>query len=140
MILRPLPPIGSPDIARAVRLALPLLVLYDWRSLYSSRKMPVIRAAIYLRSSKDRSDVSIDAQRRQLQQLASERGYLIAAEYADVVESGKDDQRPGFQSLVSAVRNRRRGWDALLILDTSRLARRRHIAELRGRPLADGPA
>lgn len=90
--------------------------------------MPVIRAAIYLRSSKDRSDVSIDAQRRQLQQLASERGYLIAAEYADVVESGKDDQRPGFQSLVSAVRNRRRGWDALLILDTSRLARRRHIA------------
>ena len=25
MILRPLPPIGSPDIARAVRLALPLL-------------------------------------------------------------------------------------------------------------------
>lgn len=86
------------------------------------------RAAIYLRSSKDRSDVSIDAQRRQLQHLASERKYHIAAEFSDVVESGKDDQRAGFQSLVAAVRNRKRGWDTLLILDTSRLARRRHIA------------
>lgn len=86
------------------------------------------RAALYLRSSKDRSDVSIDAQRRQLQQLALERGYHLAAEFSDVVESGKDDQRPGFQQLVAAVRNRKRGWDTLLILDTSRLARRRHIA------------
>ena len=88
----------------------------------------VTKAALYLRSSKDRSDVSIDAQRRQLQELAAERGYLLSAEFTDVVESGKDEQRPGFQALVAAVRNKRRGWDALLILDTSRLARRRHIS------------
>lgn len=88
----------------------------------------VTKAALYLRSSKDRSDVSIDAQRRQLQELAAERGYLLTAEFTDVVESGKDEQRPGFQALVAAVRNKRRGWDALLILDTSRLARRRHIS------------
>ncbi len=86
------------------------------------------RAATYLRSSKDRSDVSIDAQRRQLQQLALDRSFQLVAEFSDVVESGKDDQRSGFQSLVTAVRNKRRGWDTLLILDTSRLARRRHIA------------
>lgn len=85
-------------------------------------------AAIYLRSSKDRSDVSIDAQRRALAHLAQDRGLLVVREYADTVESGKDQDRPGFQSLVSDLRNRQRGWHNLLLLDTSRLARRRHIA------------
>lgn len=88
----------------------------------------ITRAACYLRSSKDRSDVSIDAQRRQLQQLATDRGYTIVAEFSDVVESGKDEFRAGFQQLLAAVRTKRRGWDTLLILDTSRLARRRHIS------------
>jgi len=86
------------------------------------------RAATYLRSSKDRSDVSIDAQRRQLTELAQERGFVLVEEFSDVVESGKDEHRPGFQRLLGAVRNRRRGWDTLLLLDTSRLARRRHIS------------
>ena len=87
-----------------------------------------MRAALYLRSSKDRSDVSIDAQRRGLRQLAAERGLTIVAEFADAVESGKDEDRPGFQRLLSAMRDHRRGWDTLLVLDTSRIARRRHIA------------
>lgn len=53
----------------------------------------MIRAVLYLRSSKDRSDVSIDAQRRALEEMASARGFLIVGEYADAVESGKDDDR-----------------------------------------------
>ena len=85
-------------------------------------------AALYLRSSKDRSDVSIDAQRRALTQLAQDRGLLVVREYSDTVESGKDEDRPGFQSLIADLRNRSRGWSTLLLLDTSRLARRRHIA------------
>ena len=88
----------------------------------------MIPTALYLRSSKDRSDVSIDAQRRALTQLAQERGLLIAREYSDTVESGKDDNRPGFQQLVSDLRKPSRGWLSLLLLDTSRLARRRHIS------------
>lgn len=88
------------------------------------------RAALYLRSSKDRSDVSIDAQRRQLQEMASERGFAIVAEFADVVESGKDENRQGFQDLIAAVRQKCRGWETLLLLDTSRLSRRRHISIL----------
>ncbi len=88
------------------------------------------RAALYLRSSKDRSDVSIDAQRRQLQEMASERGFAIVAEYSDVVESGKDENRQGFQDLIAAVRQKRRGWETLVLLDTSRLSRRRHISIL----------
>lgn len=86
------------------------------------------RAALYLRSSKDRSDVSIDAQRRALKGLAKARGSTLAAEFADAVESGKDDDRPGFQALLAALRNPRRGWDTILVHDTSRIARRRHIA------------
>lgn len=85
-------------------------------------------AALYLRSSKDRSDVSIDAQRRALTQLAQDRSLLVVREYSDTVESGKDEDRPGFQALVADLRNRSRGWSTLLLLDTSRLARRQHIA------------
>lgn len=86
------------------------------------------RAALYLRSSKDRSDVSIDAQRRALKDLAKARGLTVAAEFADAVESGKDDDRPGFQRLLASIRDSRRGWDTVLVHDTSRIARRRHIA------------
>lgn len=85
-------------------------------------------AAIYLRSSKDRADISIAAQRTALKELALQRQHKIAAEFVDAVESGKDEDREGFQSLLRAIRNPRRGWDTLLVLDTSRIARRRHIA------------
>jgi DNA invertase Pin-like site-specific DNA recombinase len=88
------------------------------------------KAALYLRSSKDRSDVSIDAQRRELVKLADERDLAIVTEFTDVVESGKDENRPGFQELIAAVRSRSRDWSTLLLLDTSRLTRRRHLAVL----------
>lgn len=87
-----------------------------------------MRAALYLRSSKDRHDVSIDAQRRDLKVLAKARSQAVVTEFVDAVESGKDEDRPGFQALLRAIRNPRRGWDTLLVLDTSRIARRRHIA------------
>ena len=72
--------------------------------------------------------MSIDAQRTELTSLAKMRQLRIAATFEDAVESGKDEDRPGFQRLISAVRNPRRGWGTLLVLDTSRIARRRHLA------------
>jgi site-specific DNA recombinase len=87
-------------------------------------------AALYLRSSKDRKDVSIEVQRQTLHELAARRSLAIVEEFADVVESGKDEDRPGFQRLLSAVANPRRGWSTLLVLDTSRLARSRRISVL----------
>ncbi|MCA3000248.1 MAG: recombinase family protein [Rhodocyclaceae bacterium] len=86
------------------------------------------RAALYLRSSKDRTDVSIDVQRRQLSDLASAKGYIVVAEFSDAVESGKDVDRPGFQSLIRQVETRDRGWEILLALDTSRVSRRVFIS------------
>lgn len=67
-------------------------------------------AALYLRSSKDRSDVSIDAQRRELFALAHDKKLSIVAEYVDAVESAKTDQRPGFQSLLRDLKSADRPW------------------------------
>jgi site-specific DNA recombinase len=85
-------------------------------------------AALYLRSSKDRKDVSPEAQRRALHELAKSRGLTVVEEFVDAVESGKDDNRPGFQNLIKAVRSPARGWSTVLLHDTSRLSRRRVIS------------
>ena len=87
-------------------------------------------AVLYLRSSKDRSDVSIDAQRRELTSLASQRGLVVVGEFTDVVESGSDANRPGLTKLAAAMRQRPRPWSCVLLLDTSRLARKPIIAVL----------
>ena len=79
--------------------------------------------ALYLRSSKDRSDVSIDAQRRELTADAKQRGLVVVDEFADAVEHGRDEHRPGFQRLHAAMCSRGRAWNTILMLDTSRLAR-----------------
>lgn len=56
--------------------------------------------------------------------MAAERGLTIVGEYTDVVESGKDEDRPGFQRLYDDLRARDRRWDTILVMDTSRLSRR----------------
>lgn len=86
------------------------------------------RAVCYLRSSKDRSDVSIDAQRRALHELAGQRGLIVVDEYADAVESGKDDDRPAFQRLLRDLKAPGRPWEHILALDTARIARRQMLA------------
>lgn len=86
------------------------------------------RAALYLRSSKDRSDVSIDAQRRALHELAIARSLVVVDEFADAVESGKDEDRPAFQRLLHELKLPARVWEHVLCLDTSRVGRRRTIA------------
>lgn len=86
------------------------------------------KAATYLRSTKDRSDVSIDAQRRELGELAKRKGIEIVAEYSDAVESAKDEHRPDFQRLLTDMRRPDRPWTILLATDTSRISRRSYFA------------
>jgi site-specific DNA recombinase len=88
-----------------------------------------MKAAMYLRSSKDRSDVSLAAQRHELQKVADSRSLTVVQSYEDAVESGSTEDRPGFIELVRALKNPNRGWDNLLVYDTSRIARRRYIAQ-----------
>lgn len=88
-----------------------------------------MKAAMYLRSSKDRSDISLATQRHELEKLAASRSLTVAKIYEDAVESGSTENRPGFIQLVSALKHPGRGWDHLLVYDTSRIARRRYIAQ-----------
>ncbi len=84
---------------------------------------------MYLRSSKDRADVSIAVQRSALVELAKTKGLPVVGEYADAVESGKDDQRPAYQGLLRDLTSRDRTWSVILAYDTSRIARRTFIAQ-----------
>lgn len=88
-----------------------------------------MKAALYLRSSKDRSDVSIAAQRHELTKLAEARSLTIIKSYEDAVQSGATEDRPGFIELVRELKDAQRGWTHLLVYDTSRIARRRYIAQ-----------
>lgn len=54
----------------------------------------------------------------------------IVREYVDVVESAKTEFRPAFQDLIREIKAPARPWDALLSLDTSRLSRRRYVAQM----------
>lgn len=86
-------------------------------------------AALYCRSTKDRSDVSIDAQVRLLTEYAETRGLKVVHSFEDPVQRGSNEDRPAFRELTAAIKNRQRGWSHLLVLDTSRIARGRFIAQ-----------
>ena len=88
------------------------------------------KAVVYLRSSKDRHDVSIDAQREELMRVAATRGLTIIREFVDVVESAKDEHRPAFQALRDALKQRNRDWDVVLLLEPSRLSRNQYVAHV----------
>ena len=87
------------------------------------------RAAIYLRSSKDRHDVAPDAQRRELMDLARARGLTVVETFQDAVERADDETRPGFQALLRSLKSEGRQWGYLLVMDTARIARNnQHLA------------
>ena len=90
----------------------------------------MLRVAPYLRSTKDRHDVSIDSQRRELLEYAKQKGYVVTAEFVDKVESAKSDDRPAFQEMIAEAGRQDRRFDIVLCLDTSRFARNSHDAKV----------
>ena len=87
-------------------------------------------AALYLRSSKDRHDVSIDAQQRELRAFATQLGSSIVEEFIDKVESAKTDNRPAFQEMISEVKSNSCRFEQIICYDTSRFARRQYHAQM----------
>ena len=73
--------------------------------------------------------MSIDAQRRELQALASSKALTVAAEFTDEVEAANDVSRPGFCALLASLKDPERPWSTLIVMDTSRLARNVYLAE-----------
>ena len=111
-----LPSVNLPDPETAAELAVPLLLAYV-------EKRP--SGAVSQEQQGSQRRIAIDAQRRELRKLASSHSLTIIGEYTDAVESGKDDHRPGFQALRNELQSSERSWSTILMLDTSRLSRRR---------------
>ena len=85
-------------------------------------------AAIYLRSSKDKKDVSLATQRAALQELAKRLELVIVEDFHDTVISGMEESRPALDRLRREVNRPDCPFGHLLIYDTSRLARDIHVA------------
>src|SRR5262245_35935312 len=83
------------------------------------------QAAIYCRSSKDRAEIGLDTQRRELQKFAKDNDLQVEAEFSDMEISGSLDEvsRPGLRALFAAMAEPTRKWKVLLAVDTSRIAR-----------------
>ena len=81
------------------------------------------KAALYLRSSKDRAEVGTDIQRKELLAFARRENLTVEDEFSDMELSGSFDEtsRPGFKRLLAAVREKK--FDVVLAVDTSRIAR-----------------
>ncbi len=67
--------------------------------------------------------MSVESQKRELNEYAIAKGYTVTAVFEDKVESAKSDNRPAFQELVAEARSPNRRFDIVLCLDTSRFAR-----------------
>ena len=89
--------------------------------------MNTVKAILYLRSSKDAHDVSPAAQRTELREFAQSKGYKIVGEYVDAAVSANDDP-PELAALLRELKNRDRGWQAVLAIDSSRIARDADLA------------
>ena len=87
------------------------------------------KAALYLRSSKDRHDVSVDSQGRELRKFAAQAGDIVVVEFSDRVESAKTDDRPGFQAMIAEAKKKDCQFRVLYCYDTSRFSRRQYHAQ-----------
>ena len=83
----------------------------------------MVRVAMYLRSSKDRHDVSVDSQRREILAQIEADSAVLVKEYVDKVESAKTDRRPAFQEMMADLRRTPDIFKRLYCYDTSRFSR-----------------
>ena len=88
------------------------------------------RAVIYLRSSKDRHDVSVESQRRELERYIKNNGNVLIDEFVDKVESAKTANRPAFQDMMAEVKSKECRFSVIYCFDTSRFSRRMYDAQL----------
>ena len=86
-----------------------------------------IRAAVYARVSSAAQDVdnSIDAQLKQCREWAGSNGYLIVKEFTDRARSGRADNRPDFQEMLSVARHPDCPFEVVLVWKFSRFYRDR---------------
>ena len=67
----------------------------------------IMNVAAYYRSSKERKDVSISSQKREIGELIVRNGDALVAEFSDEARSAKSDDRPGFQAMITEAQKKR---------------------------------
>ena len=87
-------------------------------------------AALYARVSSDRQDVdlSVAAQLRALRDYAENNGYVVAREYIDEAESGRDADRPQFRRMLDEASRPDAPFREILVWKFSRFTRKREHA------------
>ena len=88
------------------------------------------RVALYLRSSKDKHDVSVESQRRVLEDHVASCGDIVVHHFVDKVESAKTANRPAFQEMMAEVKTKTCRFQRIYCYDTSRFSRRMYDAQL----------
>ena len=86
-----------------------------------------IRVAVYARVSSDGQDInnSVQKQTEECEKYAKEHNMVIVATYVDEAISGRSDNRPQFQLMVSNTNAKEKPFDAILVWKLSRFARHR---------------
>lgn len=86
-----------------------------------------MKVALYARVSSERQDIdlSITAQLKALRKYASLNSHTVIKEYVDEAESGRSIDRPGFQNMIAAARQKVSPFEVILVWKLSRFARNR---------------
>ena len=84
--------------------------------------MARISCILYARSSKDGHDIAPATQLKELRAYAESKNYRVAAERKDAAVSANDDP-PELAALLKELANPDRGWEVIVAIDSSRMAR-----------------
>ena len=86
-----------------------------------------ILVAIYARVSSDAQDVnnSIEAQVAECEQFARNNNMIVVVTFIDEAESGRSDNRPQFQKMVSEATSKDKPFEVVLVWKFSRFSRDR---------------
>lgn len=90
-----------------------------------------IPSALYARVSSDRQDVdlSVAAQLRALRDFAERNGNVVAREYINEAESGRDADRPQFRKMLDEASGPDAPFREILVWKFSRFTRKREHAD-----------
>ena len=91
----------------------------------------------YRYSSRNQNEASIDQQREEAQKYAEAHGLKIIREYADEALTGRNDDRPQFQQMISDLRRKVIRPAALIVWKTDRIARNRYDSAVNKKIIRD---
>ncbi len=82
------------------------------------------RSVFYLRYSSDQQDgATIETQRHECTQKATQLGMTVVGEYVDTAQSGRVEDRPQFQRMIAEAKRKPRPFETIIVRKFDRFAR-----------------